>query len=173
MADILSPGTKAPDFEGVDQDGHTIRLQDFAGRPLVLYFYPADLTMGCTMEACEFRDNLEKFEALGAAVLGVSVQDAARHREFRAKHNLNFPLLADPEKRIVRDYHALGLLGMAKRVTYVIGPDGTIADALLAMNPKPHVERALRVLAERGAKHVAQGNPPTARTDPATNPPQV
>ncbi len=161
MTDILAPGTKAPEFAGVDQDGKTIRLSDFAGRPVVLYFYPADMTMGCTMEACAFRDEQDKFQAHGAAVLGVSVQDTTSHQEFRAKHNLNFPLVADPEKEICRAYNALGLLGMAKRVTYVIGPDGTIVDSFKSMNPKPHVERALRVVAEQGSNHGVPGPAPT------------
>ncbi|HYM40719.1 MAG TPA: peroxiredoxin [Thermoplasmata archaeon] len=157
MSDILEPGSKAPDFAAVDQDGNAVRLRDFSGRPVVLYFYPADMTTGCTMEACAFRDERDKFQSLGAVVLGVSVQDAASHREFRAKHHLNFPLLADPEKSICRAYNALGLLGMAKRVTYVIGPDGTIVDSFKSINPKPHVERALRVVAEQGSSHAVQG----------------
>ncbi len=154
MADILAPGTKAPEFSGVDSDGHPVRLADFAGRPVVLYFYPADMTTGCTMEACAFRDEQDRFQALGATVLGVSTQDAASHREFRDRHHLNFPLIADPEKMICRAYNTLGLLGVAKRVTYVIGPDGLIVDSFKSINPKPHVERALRVLAERGSGHV-------------------
>ena len=157
MADILTPGTKAPDFSGVDQDGKTVRLGDYAGRPVVLYFYPADMTTGCTMEACAFRDEQGEFLSQGAVVLGVSTQDEASHREFRAKHGLNFPLIADPGKEICRAYNALGLLGVAKRVTYVIGPDGTIVDAFKSMNPKPHVERALRVVREQGSNHAAEG----------------
>ena len=157
MADILAPGTKAPDFQGVDQDGKTVRLADFAGRSLVIYFYPADMTTGCSMEACAFRDEQAEFQNLSAAVVGVSVQDEASHREFRAKHGLNFPLLADPTKEICRAYNALGLLGMAKRVTYVIGPDGMIVDAFKSINPKPHVERALRVVREKGSNHAVQG----------------
>lgn len=153
MADILAPGTKAPDFSGTDQDGRLIRLADFAGRPVVLYFYPADMTTGCTMEACAFRDERDRFQELGAVVLGVSVQDAASHRAFRDKHGLNFPLVADPTKEICRAYNALGLLGVAKRVTYVIGPDGIIVDSFKSINPKPHVERALRVVAEKGTSH--------------------
>jgi len=156
MADILAPGTKAPGFSGIDQDGQPVRLADYAGHPVVLYFYPADMTTGCTMEACAFRDEQDQFQSLGAVVLGVSVQDDASHREFRAKHNLNFPLIADPTKEICRTYNALGLLGMAKRVTYVIGPDGTIADSFKSINPKPHVARALEVLREKGLSHVAQ-----------------
>ncbi len=161
MADILAPGTKAPDFSGVDQDGKPIRLSDYAGRPVVLYFYPADMTPGCTAEACRFRDDLGTFQELGAVVLGVSTQDEASHREFRAKHGLNFPLIADPTKEICRAYNALGLLGVAKRVTYIIAPDGTIVDAFKSVNPKPHVERALRVLRERGSSHAVEGSAST------------
>ncbi len=166
VADILAPGTKAPDFEGIDQDGNPLHLRDFAGRPVVLYFYPADMTTGCTMEACAFRDEQDKFQALGAVVLGVSTQDAASHREFRAKYRLNFPLIADPDKAIVRAYNTLGFMGVAKRVTYVIGPDGTIADSFKSLNPKPHVERALRVLSEKGLNHAAEA-PAPSREHPA------
>src|SRR5574340_391043 len=157
MPDVLSPGTRAPDFTGVDQDGKPVRLTDFAGRPVVLYFYPADMTTGCTMEACAFRDEHDKFQAIGAVVLGVSTQDGASHREFREKHRLNFPLIADPQKEICRAYNALCLMGMAKRVTYVIGPDGVIVDSFKSMNPKPRVERALRVVAEKGSIHAVEG----------------
>ena len=158
MADILSPGTRAPDFSGVDQDGKTVRLADYAGRPVVLYFYPADDTTGCTMEACAFRDEQEKFQGIGAVVLGVSVQDAASHTRFRSKYHLNFPLIADPSKEICRTYHALGLMGMAKRVTYVIGPDGMIVDAFKSINPKPHVARALQAVREKGSNDAVQGS---------------
>ncbi len=157
MSDLLEPGTKAPEFSGVDQDGKSIRLADFAGQPVVLYFYPADMTTGCTMEACAFRDEKDQFQAAGAVVLGVSTQGEASHREFSAKHNLNFPLVADPSKEICRAYNTLGLLGVAKRVTYVIGPDGTIVDAFKSINPKPHVERALAVVREKGLSHGIQG----------------
>ncbi len=166
MADILSPGTQAPDFSGVDQDGKAVRLSDFTGRPVVLYFYPADMTTGCTMEACAFRDEQDHFQEAGAVVLGVSTQDEASHREFRAKHNLNFPLIADPTKEICRAYNALGLLGVAKRVTYVIGPDGTVVDAFKSINPKPHVARALQVVREKGLNHAGEA-PAAARADSA------
>lgn len=157
MPDLLEPGTKAPDFSALDQDGKAVHLADYAGRPVVLYFYPADMTTGCTIEACTFRDELGDFQAAGAAVLGVSTQDEASHRAFRAKHNLNFPLVADPSKAICRSYRTLGLLGVAKRVTYVIGPDGTILDAFKSINPKPHVERALAVVREKGSNHAVEG----------------
>lgn len=149
MAGILSPGTRAPDFEGKDQDGRPVRLQDFAGRPLVLYFYPADETFGCTREACAFRDEMRDFEEIGAAVVGVSPQDEASHRSFRAKHNLSFPLLADPSRTIISAYGTNGLLGLTKRVTYVIGPDGTVLEVVHPSNPKSHSQEALRVLREK------------------------
>lgn len=170
MADLLAEGSKAPDFQGRDQDGHPIRLADFAGRPLVLYFYPADMTYGCTKEACSFRDDQERFRALGAAVVGVSVQDEASHREFRAKENLNFPLIADTDKAITRAYRALSFIGVAKRVTYVIGPEGTILLALNSMNPKPHSQEALRVVTEYVKSHGQASPLPAPGADPAARP---
>ena len=146
MADLLVPGTPAPDFEARDQDGHTFRLRDSRGRPVVLYFYPEDDTPGCTREACAFRDDLERFEATGAMVIGVSTQDESSHRAFRERHGLTFPLLADTDKAICRAYGALGFLGVAKRVTYVIGPDGTILAAFRRLDPRSHSEEALRIL---------------------------
>lgn len=170
MSDVLAEGTRAPDFQGRDHDGKPIRLADFAGRVLVLYFYPADMTYGCTKEACSFRDEQDRFHALGAAVVGVSVQDEASHREFRAKENLNFPLIADTDKTITRAYNALSFLGVAKRVTYVIGPDGTILLSLNSMNPKPHSQEALRVVSEYVKSH-GQASPPAAPgADPAARP---
>ncbi|HKZ98145.1 MAG TPA: peroxiredoxin [Thermoplasmata archaeon] len=153
MAELLGPGTPAPDFEATDQDGNPVRMRDLRGRPIVLYFYPEDDTPGCTREACAFRDDLEGFRARGAVVLGVSTQDEASHREFRARYGLTFPLLADPEKRITRAYGALGLLGLAKRVTYVIGPDGRVVGAFKRIDPKSHSEEALRILTDMQGDH--------------------
>src|SRR5947208_2024579 len=100
MADLLEPGSVAPDFEGTNQDGARVRLRDLRGRPVVLYFYPQDDTLGCTREACAFRDDTEAFHEAGAVVLGVSVQDESSHREFRDKYRLSFDLVADPDRRI-------------------------------------------------------------------------
>jgi len=151
VADLLEPGTQAPDFEGTNQDGLTVRLRDFRGRAVVVYFYPEDDTLGCTREACAFRDDTDKFRADGAAVLGVSVQDASSHRAFRDKYHLTFDLVADPDKRITRAYNALGIFGVAKRVTYVVGPDGGILAAYRRVDPKAHSQEALRVItAARG-----------------------
>lgn len=161
MAEYLEPGTRAPDFEAHDQDGRVVRLGDLAGRPVVLYFYPADETFGCTREACAFRDEFEDFRQLGATVLGVSPQDESSHRAFRAHHGLTFSLLADPTRTIINAYRANGLLGLTKRVTYVIGPDGTILDVIHPSDPKRHSREALRVLEE----HVGHG--PTEPSPPA------
>ncbi|HEX9341417.1 MAG TPA: peroxiredoxin [Thermoplasmata archaeon] len=152
MADLLEPGTEAPDFEGVTQDGREIRLRDFEGRPVVLYFYPEDDTPGCTREACAFRDDLGALKDFRAEVLGVSVQDAASHRAFRERYGLNFDLVADPDKRIARSYNALGLFGVAKRVTYVIGPTRKILAAYRRIDPGSHSREALRVLSEAVGK---------------------
>lgn len=152
MADLLEPGTPAPDFEGTNQDGAPIRLRDFKGRSVVLYFYPEDDTPGCTREACAFRDDIQAFQASGAVVLGISVQDEASHRSFRGKYHLTFDLVADPAKRITQAYNALSLFGLAKRVTYVVGPDGKILAAYRRVDPKTHSKEALRILSEARGK---------------------
>jgi len=147
MADLLERGTPAPDFEGTNQDRVPVRLRDFRGKPVVLFFYPEDDTAGCTREACAFRDDIADFRAAGAVVLGISVQDEASHRAFREKYDLTFDLVADPDKRITQAYNALGFLGVAKRVTYVIGPDGIILAAYRTVDPKSHSQEALKILA--------------------------
>jgi thioredoxin-dependent peroxiredoxin len=162
MAEFLERGTKAPDFEGRDQDGNLVRLSGFAGRPVVLYFYPADETFGCTREACAFRDEFDDFRKAEAVVLGVSPQGESSHRAFRDRHGLNFPLLADPERTVIKAYRAAGLLGLTKRVTYVIGPDGTILDVVHPPDPKRHSREALRVLEEHRG-HGATEPSPSAR----------
>src|SRR2546427_11674428 len=100
MADLLQPGTLAPDFEGTNQDGAPIRLRDFRGKPVVLFFYPEDDTAGCTREACAFRDDIAAVHVTGAVALGVRVQDGASHRAFGEKYQLTCDLVADPEKRM-------------------------------------------------------------------------
>jgi peroxiredoxin Q/BCP len=146
MADLLEPGTMAPDFEGRNQDGVPVRLRDLRGHPVVLYFYPQDDTLGCTREACAFRDDTDAFRAAGAVVLGVSTQGEASHREFREKHGLSFDLVADPDRRITAAFRAVAIHGLAKRVTYVIGPDGRILAGYRRLDPKSHSKEALRIL---------------------------
>jgi len=152
MDDLLEPGTKAPDFQGTNQDGLPIRLSDFRGKSVVLFFYPEDDTLGCTREACAFRDDSEAFRASGAVVLAISVQDESSHRAFREKYHLPFDLVVDPGKRITAAYNALGRLGVAKRVTYIIGPDGTVEAAYRTLDPKTHSKEALRILTAAGGK---------------------
>jgi peroxiredoxin Q/BCP len=130
---LIEPGKKAPAFTLTDQDGKTHRLDDYAGRPVVLYFYPKDDTPGCTAEACAFRDNLPKFKPGKAAVLGVSILDEKSKARFAAKYDLNFPLLADSEHAVAEKYGAWQersmygrtYMGVA-RITYLIGPDGKV-----------------------------------------------
>lgn len=150
---MLKVGVTAPDFEGSDQRGEVFHLRDLRGRWIVLYFYPKDETVGCTREACSFRDNMNSFNALGAAVVGISVQDAESHRAFAEHHALPFRLIADTDKTISRAYDALGFLGVAKRITYILDPDGRIADAYRSeIDPTSHVARARAKLQEFGAE---------------------
>ena len=131
---MLAKGTKAPDFELADQDGrkHTLKAL-LADGPLILYFYPADFTPGCTKEACSFRDLHQELMKAKLRVVGVSPQDVASHRRFADEHSLNFPLLADPDKVAVKAYDVDGPLGLGvRRGTYLIGRDGRIEDAVLA-----------------------------------------
>jgi thioredoxin-dependent peroxiredoxin len=131
---MLTNGQKAPDFELADQEGrkHTLKslLKD---GPLILYFYPADFTPGCTKEACSFRDLHQDMLRAKLRVVGVSPQDVDSHRRFAAKHGLNFPLLADPDKKTVKAYGLDGPLGFGvRRGTYLIGTDGKVKDSVLA-----------------------------------------
>ena len=131
---MLANGEKAPEFELADQDGrkHTLKALLKDG-PLILYFYPADFTPGCTKEACSFRDLHQDLLKAKLRVVGVSPQDVESHRRFAEKHGLNFPLLADPDKKVVKAYDLDGPLGFGvRRGTYLIGTDGKIQDSVLA-----------------------------------------
>jgi len=105
---LLEPGDKAPDFETTDQDGRPVSLKDFAGRKVVLYFYPKDDTPGCTKEACAFRDGFAEFRRRKVEILGVSVDNEKSHKKFVQKYDLPFRLIADTEKKIVNDYEVWG-----------------------------------------------------------------
>ena len=131
---MLKNGTRAPEFDLEDQHGERHTLKSLlADGPLILYFYPADFTPGCTKEACSFRDLQKDLVAARLRVVGVSPQDAASHQRFAAKHDLNFPLLADPDKKAVKAYDVDGPLGLGvRRGTYLIDADGTIRDSVLA-----------------------------------------
>ena len=122
-------GDAAPDFSGVTTDGSTVRLKDFRGKKLVLYFYPMDDTPGCTAQACSLRDHNDEIAERGAAILGVSAQDQASHEKFTRKHKLNFPLLADTDGKIADAFGVRREPGknMARRASFLIGLDGKIA----------------------------------------------
>ena len=146
---MLKEGTAAPDFEGTLDDGSTFRLADYKGRKnVVLYFYPKDFTPGCTREACSFRDESETLEGHDAVVVGVSTDTAESHKSFKEQHKLPFPLVADPDKRIIKLYEAQGLLGMiTARVTYVIDKEGTIRRAFRHdLNIGKHLKDTLSAL---------------------------
>jgi peroxiredoxin Q/BCP len=131
---MLKNGTQAPEFSLEDQHGkrHTLKSL-LEGGPLILYFYPADFTPGCTKEACSFRDLQKDLVAARLRVVGVSPQDAQSHQRFASKHGLNFPLLADPDKTAVKAYDVDGPLGFGvRRGTYLIGADGKVKDSVLA-----------------------------------------
>ena len=139
---MLQKGTKAPYFEGQDENGNLVKLTDFAGKKLVLYFYPKDCTPGCTAEACDLRDNYERFLALGYNVLGVS-RDSA-------KYNLPFHLIADTDLTILKAYEAWGEKKMygkvtegTLRTTYVIDEEGIIVDAIGKVDTKNHTAQIL------------------------------
>ena len=148
---MLAIGTKAPDFMGTDENGNTVKLSDFAGKKLVLYFYPKDSTPGCTAEACDLRDNYQRFLSLGYEVIGVSKDSAASHQKFIAKYELPFHLISDKECVILQAYEAWGLKKMCGRecmgtlrTTYVIDEQGTIIDAIAKVDTKNHTAQLLK-----------------------------
>ncbi|MCT7951131.1 peroxiredoxin [Ancylothrix sp. C2] len=144
----LPTGTAAPAFTGKDTNGNTIKLSDFAGQILVIYFYPKDDTPGCTKEACSFRDNYSAYLRHKIAVLGVSRDDEISHQQFSEKYSLPFPLIADTDGTITKAYDAQKSDEKAKRVTYVIDQIGRIAqvyegDSLI---PETHAQDILKTL---------------------------
>jgi len=143
-------GDRAPDFEARDQSGNIVSLASFLGRPVVLYFYPADNTPGCTAEACSFRDSIDILLSRGIAVLGVSVDSEKSHAGFASRYKLNFTLISDRTKSIVRAYGVESRFGTAKRVTYIIGPDAIIRHIFPRVNTKTHADEVLKKIEELG-----------------------
>jgi len=155
MAEWIEEGAAAPKFALEGDDGKKYRLEDFRGKPVVLYFYPKDDTPGCTREACAFRDRKKELEKLGAVVLGVSPDDAASHGKFRKKFELNFPLLVDKDHKLAdmfgawREKNMYGKKSMGiVRSTFLIGPDGKIAKAWRKVSVDGHDEQVLAALRE-------------------------
>ncbi len=141
-----------PDLLGTDAEGREVRLSDFPGKRVILYFYPKDNTSGCTAEACSMRDNLPRLEQEGYQVIGVSVDSAESHRKFAAKHELTFPLIADTDKHLVEQMGVWGEKSMygrkymgTFRTTFIISPEGTIERIYLPkqIKTKTHAEQIL------------------------------
>lgn len=150
---MVSEGEPAPDFTLTSDAGERVRLSDFHGKPVVLYFYPKDDTPGCTAQACGIRDAYGEFERAGAVVLGVSPDDVTSHVKFRDKYGLPFTLLADPEHEVAEQYGVWGekrymgrtYLGVS-RTTFLVAPDGTVAQVMHDVKPDAHAADVLAAL---------------------------
>ena len=151
---MVSEGKPAPEFTLEDDAGETVSLSDFRGKPVVLYFYPKDDTPGCTAQACGIRDAYGEFEQAGAVVLGVSPDRVSKHVKFKEKYDLPFTLLADPEHEVAERYGVWGekkymgrsYMGVS-RTTFVIAPDGTVAEVIENVKPDSHADDVLASLA--------------------------
>jgi peroxiredoxin Q/BCP len=146
----LAPGDQAPDFTLPDADGHPVSLSSYRGQRVIVYFYPAAMTPGCTTQACDFRDNLAGLNDAGIAVLGISPDQPAKLAKFRDKEGLTFPLLSDPDRAVLQAYGAYGekkLYGKTTvgviRSTFVIDADGVIEKAMYGVKATGHVARLL------------------------------
>jgi thioredoxin-dependent peroxiredoxin len=147
---VIEEGKPAPDFELQSDAGETVKLSQFRGRPVVLYFYPKDDTPGCTAEACEFRDAYDVYRERGAEVIGVSPDTVASHEKFKTKYELPFTLLADPEHEVAEKYDVWGERSFAgkkymgiNRSTFVIDGEGKVARAMLGIKPAGHAAEVL------------------------------
>jgi thioredoxin-dependent peroxiredoxin len=155
MPAMIEPGDKAPDFALPDQDGRAVKLGDFAGKMLVLYFYPKAETPGCTTQACGVRDRAPDYAEAGATVLGVSPDPVAKVKKFHDNQGLNFSLLADEDHKVADAYGVWAEKSMYgktyfgnERTTFVIGPDGVVAKVLRKVKPAEHDELVLSALRE-------------------------
>jgi len=153
---MLEPGDKIPKLKGTLQDGSTLRVADLLGKPFVLYFYPKDMTQGCTLEAQDFRDLYSKFKKAGAEIVGVSRDDVASHDKFRLKHNLPFPLLADTDETWCRAFDVIGekmLYGKSHigviRSTFLIDADGRIVEEWRGVRVPGHALKVLERLTRK------------------------
>lgn len=147
----LQVGDPAPLFEGKDQNGNTVKLSDFKGKKVVLYFYPKDDTSGCTAQACDLRDNKEFLQKAGYEVVGVSTDDEKSHQKFINKYNLNFTLLADTDKQIVEMYDVWKEKSMygrkymgTVRTTFLIDEKGLITDIISKVDTQKHASQILK-----------------------------
>lgn len=142
-------GQQAPNFSLPSQHGTPVSLDQYRGKWVVLYFYPKDMTSGCTMEAHNFEQDLARYKAANAVILGVSVDSVASHKEFCAKDSLTFTLLSDEDKKVVQQYGDLGAFGpfkIAKRTTFLINPHGEIVKVWTGVDPAHHSQQVLAAL---------------------------
>jgi thioredoxin-dependent peroxiredoxin len=149
--DVPAVGAKAPDFTLSSQEGKKISLHDFRGQWVVLYFYPKDMTPGCTIEAHNFQRDQKEYDSRKAAILGVSADSVDSHVEFCTKENLTFKLLADPDKKVIGQYGStqqMGPMVVAARNTFLIDPNGVIRKVYTKVNPNPHSAEVLAALDE-------------------------
>ena len=142
---MLLKGVVAPDFSALNQNGEEIKLSDFRGQWVLLYFYPKDNTPGCTKEACSLRDSHYQFRQAGGVVIGVSSDSVDSHGRFATKYELPFSIISDSKKLIIKAYEAGGLFS---RVSYLIDPQGFIAKGYSKVNPSQHAEEVLKDLKE-------------------------
>jgi thioredoxin-dependent peroxiredoxin len=148
----LTEGQPAPQFEGKDQNGNLIKLSNYHGKKVILYFYPKDNTPGCTAEACNLRDNIKELTDNGFAVIGISPDNEKSHKGFASKFDLPFPLIADPEKKILNAYGAYGEKMMygkpvtgVLRTTFIIDEKGTIVNIIKKVDTKEHASQIFKV----------------------------
>ncbi|MDW8104185.1 MAG: redoxin domain-containing protein [Armatimonadota bacterium] len=156
FAEPLPRGRRAPDFTLPDQNGKQHRLSAYRGKTVVLAFYPADMTPGCTMEMRSLQSKLSEFQRMGVQVFGISVQDAKSKREFCEREGLTFPLLADVGGRVAKQYGVLMPAGLAQRVTFVVNPQGQIAHVVTSVNVNAHGEQVLSLLQRQPILPTAQ-----------------
>tara|TARA_B100000214_G_scaffold120167_1_gene84987 strand:+ start:607 stop:1059 length:453 start_codon:yes stop_codon:yes gene_type:complete len=147
----LKAGDTAPEINSVDQNGNKITLEQYKGRKVVLYFYPKDMTPGCTAQSCNLTDNYDALQKAGYEVLGVSCDSAKRHQKFIEKYNLSFSLVSDEEKNVVKDYGVWGLkkfmgreyMGIS-RTTFIIDENGIIQEVIIKVDTKNHAAQILK-----------------------------
>ena len=143
MSPTIPVGAMAPEFAAPRQDGSLLRLSEYRGRPLILYFFPRAGTPGCTREAEGFAERYRELQASGVEVVGISTDPVERQARFAADCRVPFPLLSDADHAIARSYGVLGLLGLSKRVTFVLSADGVVIDVISGFLPGPHVRSAI------------------------------
>jgi len=148
-ADIVQAGATAPNFTLPSQEDKPVSLSDYKGKWVVLYFYPKDMTPGCSIEAHNFQRDLGKYDKANAVILGVSMDSEKKHQEFCTKEGLTFKLLADTGKKVSKAYNSTALMGLiSARNTFLISPDGKIAKVYLGVSPSSHSDQVLSDLAQ-------------------------